>query len=502
MRLYAQVNGASPALSDAIKGAVVERLTVFGHDDVRAAGDLAGVRRAYGRHFAVLGVDKPDLGDDAAILRQVNTKLAEADLTMASIMTYYADEAPRLLGPLHREALEAIEAKLDTLAAPEPLEVDTFVQFVNHLRAFHTALSPDNPAAAKVKMTALLGQITPFLPAGMELAGIARIYGEIGHENDKALLSEVLAGVVRDHFLRADVEVAGFPDLVAAHEAALRTLAADVALPIADKLGPLVEAMDTPAALLDAHRDLGNLGEDAEVKAVLTSLLSVLAGEDPSDDADAYIAFVTGFHAAYTALSPNGFAVIGAAKLPDNLSLEAVRRINTGLAGNALALASVRPILIRRVLVSLDARATLTDIVQTYVPVLAALGLDRPAALIQLKDNGILHSRLSDNPAGLAEQFRVLVGDHAEDDQAALRDLFLAALTDQAQVLPANMDNDALQARIQSFLDASLTISGDAWDPTRDPVLIAVMRPIAESLAPQACVDLYTYLVRRDAGLV
>ena len=382
MRLYAQVNAASPALSGAIKDAVVERLRGFGQDAVRAAGNLAGVRRAYGRHFAVLGVDKPDLGDDAAILGRVTAKLTEPDLTMASIMTYYAEETHDL-GGLPREALKAIETALLPAggpgAAPGRLQVDTFVQFVNHLSEFHVALTGDD-AAATDKMTALLDRIIPFLPADMELADIARIYGEITDPDDQALLAAPLAG-------------------------------------------PLVADMGTPAELLEllgARGDLGKLGRTDEVKSVLTSRLSELAQAAPSGDADAYIAFVTNFHAAYTALSSDGFAVIGAAKLPDNLRLEGVRRINTGLAEhapNALVVV-MRPSLIKRVLsLATDDGDTLPNIVQNYVPVLGALGLDREEALTHLTD--ILRPRLSNIPAGLAEQFGQL-----EDYKAALRPLF------------------------------------------------------------------------------
>ncbi len=414
VRLY----GALRLNQGTIRAALADRLTDLGKAAVKVAaaagGGLAGVRGAYVRHFRELELVKPDLGDDADVLRQVTAKLAEPDLTMADIMTYYA-EVTHDLGGLPPNALVLIEAKLDTLAAPpDRLDVEGFVQLVKHLRAFRTALTGGDGTATD--------RMTPFLPYDMNL-----------------------------------------------------------------------EAMDTPADLMEAHGALGDLGGADEVKAVLTSRLSALAGAVNPNDADTYSAFVNGFHAAYAAIAPGEFEGLCRAKLPADLDAGQIQAVYAGIDGDEPK-AVVRPSLIRRVLVSLDAQATLPNIVQTCVPVLEALGLDRPEAFSQLKANGILHSRLSDNPAGLAAQFGQL-----EDDKAALRDLFLSVLTDQAQVLPANMDNDALQAHIKSFLEASRTISGDEWD--RDPVLTALMTTIAGNLTPEACVGLYTHLVRADGGM-
>ena len=259
-----------------------------------------------------------------------------------------------------------------------------------------------------------------------------------------------------------------------------------------------LEAMDTPADLLAAHVVLGNLGEDAAVKAVLTNRLSALAGADPSDDGAGYIRFVTDFHAAYTALSPAMLVETFTGKLPAGLSLGGIQDIDTGLEGEALQ-KLVRPILLWRVIeLAVGDRGGLLHVVQTYVPVLEALGLSREEALTHL--TGILLPRLSNTPAGLAAQFHGLNGDQAEDDKAALRDLFVEALMQQAAAAPPEgASNEATQARIQSFLDASLIISGDEWD--RNRILTALMTHIAQVLTPEACVGLYTHLVRADGGM-
>ncbi len=500
--LYRQVHDAAPALSRAITVAVAARLTVLGTEAVTGAGagggGLADVRRAYTVHFRAIGMDKPDLGDDVAILGLVNTRLAALDLTMASIMTYYADETPGLLGPLHHEALVLIEAKLGTLAgaAPDRLAVAGFVQLVNHLRDFHVALSSGDDAAATVKMNALSGQITPFLPADMTLADIAGIHDEITNAADKVLLSAPLGAAVSAHFVRTVVQIGAFTGLVVECRETLRTLgvAAD-SLPIGAKLRPLVADMDTTGALLEAHGDLGDLGDDPAVKAVLTSRLSALAQAVEVNEAAAYIAFVNDFHAAYTAIAPDEFADLCRAKLPDGLTAAQIQDVYAGINGDAPK-AVVRPILLDRVLaLATDDRGALLHIVQTYVPVLVeGLRLPRGEALTQL--TGILHSRLSDNPAGLAAQFGQL-----GEGQAALRVLFLATLMQQAQVLPARMDNAYLQAHIVSFLDAIPTISGDELDRYHDLVLTALMTTIAGNLTPEACVALYTYLVRADGGM-